>query len=192
MLLEEAPIAVDSFNHPGPEQGGPQIFFCSHAHDDHLKGLGKKWRKGWGPLWPGNGMGSSWILGRKKRLFQHVPKPSGRMILKAPTRHCLVGFHVQQSMIAGRFQLQIDDWCPQFCLLVSFHPSNHGWLVGISYLYCWLYIPFVIPITSPFLSIIFTTSIKSMLSIVSLQFECLHSIHWLYYMPWYQVILPQT
>jgi len=46
MLLEEAPIAVDSFNHPGPEQGGPQIFFCSHAHDDHLKGLGKKWRKG--------------------------------------------------------------------------------------------------------------------------------------------------
>lgn len=46
MLLEEAPIAVDTFNHPGPEQGGPQIFFCSHAHDDHLKGLGKKWRKG--------------------------------------------------------------------------------------------------------------------------------------------------
>eukprot|EP00435_Cladocopium_sp_Y103_P029346 s3589_g7.t1 len=46
MLLEEVPIAVDSFNHPGPEQGGPQIFFCSHAHDDHLRGLGKKWRKG--------------------------------------------------------------------------------------------------------------------------------------------------
>ena len=46
MLLEEAPIAVDSFNHPGVELGGPQIYFCSHAHEDHMKGLSKKWRKG--------------------------------------------------------------------------------------------------------------------------------------------------
>lgn len=53
MLLEEAPIAVDSFNHPGVELGGPQIYFCSHAHEDHMKGLSKKWRKGPdGMKWP--------------------------------------------------------------------------------------------------------------------------------------------
>ena len=41
MLLEEVPVAVDSFNHqPG------LVFFCSHAHEDHLKGLSKKWQKG--------------------------------------------------------------------------------------------------------------------------------------------------
>mmetsp|Transcript_41722 Transcript_41722/g.97429 ORF Transcript_41722/g.97429 Transcript_41722/m.97429 type:complete len:392 (+) Transcript_41722:27-1202(+) len=41
MLLEEAPVAVDSFNH---EAG--VTFFCSHAHDDHLKGLSGSWRRG--------------------------------------------------------------------------------------------------------------------------------------------------
>ncbi|CAK9093071.1 unnamed protein product [Durusdinium trenchii] len=41
MLLEEVPVAVDSFNHDGGV-----LFFCSHAHEDHLKGLNKKWRKG--------------------------------------------------------------------------------------------------------------------------------------------------
>lgn len=46
MLLEEVPIAVDSFNHQGSDVGGPQIYFLSHAHEDHLKGLNKKWRKG--------------------------------------------------------------------------------------------------------------------------------------------------
>ncbi|CAJ1405051.1 unnamed protein product [Effrenium voratum] len=42
MLLEEAPIAVDSFDHPDPGL----IFFCSHAHEDHLKGLHNSWRRG--------------------------------------------------------------------------------------------------------------------------------------------------
>ena len=41
MLLEEAPVAVDSFSHePGV------TFFCSHAHDDHLKGLSGSWCRG--------------------------------------------------------------------------------------------------------------------------------------------------
>ena len=42
MLLEEAPIAVDSFNHDQPGL----VFFCSHAHDDHLRGLSGNWRSG--------------------------------------------------------------------------------------------------------------------------------------------------
>ena len=41
MLLEEVPVAVDSFHHDQC-----QAFFCSHAHDDHLKGLSGSWRRG--------------------------------------------------------------------------------------------------------------------------------------------------
>eukprot|EP00971_Amphidinium_carterae_P302062 6000960-Amphidinium_carterae.1 len=42
MLLEEVPIAVDSFRHSEPGIA----FFCSHAHDDHLTGLSNSWAKG--------------------------------------------------------------------------------------------------------------------------------------------------
>jgi len=42
MLLEELPIAVDSFSHRGAEV----LFFCSHAHADHLVGLHGRWQRG--------------------------------------------------------------------------------------------------------------------------------------------------
>jgi len=42
MLLDDAPIAIDSFNHP--ESG--LLFFCSHAHEDHLQGLHGAWKRG--------------------------------------------------------------------------------------------------------------------------------------------------
>eukprot|EP00929_Paragymnodinium_shiwhaense_P102422 TRINITY_DN6560_c0_g1_i1.p1 TRINITY_DN6560_c0_g1~~TRINITY_DN6560_c0_g1_i1.p1 ORF type:complete len:470 (+),score=73.16 TRINITY_DN6560_c0_g1_i1:142-1551(+) len=41
MLLDTIPVAVDSFYHRERV-----LFFCSHAHEDHLKGLHDKWRKG--------------------------------------------------------------------------------------------------------------------------------------------------
>lgn len=41
MLLNCAPIAVDSFGHEGTV-----LFFCSHAHDDHLQGLHNDWKRG--------------------------------------------------------------------------------------------------------------------------------------------------
>ncbi|CAE8738800.1 unnamed protein product, partial [Polarella glacialis] len=37
-----APVAVDSFDHHQPGL----IFFCSHAHEDHLVGLGGRWSRG--------------------------------------------------------------------------------------------------------------------------------------------------
>jgi len=41
-MLEEAPIAVDSFAHKEPGV----LFFCSHVHEDHLRGLNKNWKRG--------------------------------------------------------------------------------------------------------------------------------------------------
>jgi len=42
MRLDGAPIAVDSFSHL--EAG--VLFFCSHAHEDHLRGLHSGWDRG--------------------------------------------------------------------------------------------------------------------------------------------------
>lgn len=42
MLLEWGPIAVDSFHH---DEAG-LLFFLSHAHEDHLKGLHARWSRG--------------------------------------------------------------------------------------------------------------------------------------------------
>lgn len=41
MLLEDR-VAIDSFHHKSDQI----LYFCSHAHDDHLRGLHANWRKG--------------------------------------------------------------------------------------------------------------------------------------------------
>eukprot|EP00747_Dinoflagellata_sp_TGD_P164979 gnl/TRDRNA2_/TRDRNA2_185698_c0_seq1.p1 gnl/TRDRNA2_/TRDRNA2_185698_c0~~gnl/TRDRNA2_/TRDRNA2_185698_c0_seq1.p1 ORF type:complete len:557 (+),score=54.08 gnl/TRDRNA2_/TRDRNA2_185698_c0_seq1:48-1673(+) len=40
MLLDPIPVAVDSFSHAHPSS---LLFFCSHAHADHLSGLNNRW-----------------------------------------------------------------------------------------------------------------------------------------------------